>query len=94
VVDSADLLAAPEALLRELCTAVGVPFSERMLAWPPGRRDTDGVWAPWWYSRVEESTGFEPPPARSPARLPAELRAIEAKCRPLYDKLWARRLTA
>jgi hypothetical protein len=92
VVDSADLLAAPEPMLRRLCEALDVPFSERMLAWPPGRRDTDGIWAPWWYARVEESTGFETPPARPPARLPAELQAIEAQCRPLYDKLWSHRL--
>ena len=94
VIDSADLLAAPEAVLRRLCEALGVPFSSRMLVWPPGRRDTDGIWAPWWYSRVEESTGFETPPPRPPAALPAELRAIEAQCRPLYDKLWRHRLTA
>jgi hypothetical protein len=94
VVDSADLLAAPEAVLRRLCAALDVPFSARMLSWPPGRRDTDGIWAPWWYSRVEESTGFEAPSARSPAPLSDELRAIEAQCRPLYDKLWRHRLTA
>lgn len=94
VVDSADLLAAPEALLRRLCEALGVAFSPRMLAWPPGRRDTDGIWAPWWYARVEESTGFEAPPPRPSVPLPPELRAIEAQCRPLYDKLWRHRLTA
>jgi Sulfotransferase domain len=93
VVDSADLLASPEALLRRLCDAVGVSFSERMLSWPPGRRETDGVWGPWWYARVEESTGFAPPPARSTTPLSEELRALEAQCRPLYDKLSRHRLT-
>ena len=92
VIDSADLLAAPEAMLRRLCGALGVPFSERMLAWPPGRRDTDGIWAPWWYARVEQSTGFEAPPPRDTRPLPAALAAIEAQCRPLYDKLWRHRL--
>jgi Sulfotransferase domain len=94
VVDSADLLASPEAMLRRLCEAVGVPFSTRMLSWPTGRRDTDGIWAPWWYARVEESTGFEAPPAGATTPLPEPLRAIEAQCRPLYDKLWRHRLTA
>jgi hypothetical protein len=94
VLDSADLLASPEAVLRRLCEAVGVPFSARMLRWPPGRRDTDGVWAPWWYARVEESTGFEAPPAADPAPLRDALQAIEAQCRPLYDKLWRHRLEA
>ena len=94
VVDSADLLAAPEGVLRRLCDVLGVPFNERMLAWPPGRRETDGIWAPWWYSRVEESTGFERQPAQPLAPLPEELRAIEAQCRPLYERLWGHRLTA
>ena len=46
VVDSRDLLADPEGILRALCQALAVPFDHRMLAWPPGPRDTDGVWAP------------------------------------------------
>jgi hypothetical protein len=94
VVDSVDLLAVPEATLRRLCAALGVPFSERMLAWPPGRRDTDGIWAPWWYARVEQSTGFEAPAMGEPRPLPDELAAIEVQCRPLYEKLWRHRLTA
>ena len=46
VVDSRDLLADPEGILRALCQALGVPFDPRMLAWPPGPRDTDGVLGP------------------------------------------------
>ena len=60
VLDSADLLAAPEAALRALCAALGVPFSAAMLSWPPGPRDSDGVWAPYWYDSVRRSTGFVP----------------------------------
>lgn len=60
VVDADDLLRDPRAVLSALCDAVGVPFSERMLWWPPGRRATDGSWAPHWYGSVERSTGFAP----------------------------------
>jgi Sulfotransferase domain len=97
VLDSADLLERPEPMLRALCEALGVPFSDRMLWWPAGRRDTDGVWASHWYDRVEQSTGFEPPPAQAPAAappLPPAVAAIEARCRPLYEKLRAHRLRA
>ena len=88
VVDSADLLARPEPVLRALCDALGVPFSARMLWWPPGRRSTDGVWAKHWYDHVEQSTGFEPPPAaQAPPRLAPQAAAIEAQCRPLYERL-------
>jgi hypothetical protein len=88
-------------MLRALCDALGVPFSTRMLSWPAGRRATDGVWARHWYDRVEQSTGFETPSsqplqgagAAAPALTPA-VAAIEAQCRPLYEKLRAHRLRA
>ena len=87
VVDSADLLARPEVTLRALCAALGVPYSDRMLNWPAGRRATDGIWAKHWYDRVERSTGFEPPPAEKAIELSPRAAAIEARCRPLYDRL-------
>jgi len=94
VIDSADLLAAPESMLRALCAALGVPFSECMLSWPPGRRATDGAWAKYWYDRVERSTGFERPrPVEAPP-LEGRLAELEARCRPLYEKLHAHRLRA
>jgi hypothetical protein len=68
VIDSADVLAAPEAALRALCSALGVPFSASMLSWPAGPRLSDGVWAPHWYDSVWRSTGFVPVPSRPAAR--------------------------
>jgi hypothetical protein len=67
VIDADDVLADPRALLSALCKALGLPFSERMLTWPPGRRATDGTWAPHWYEAVEKSTGFETPSKKSDA---------------------------
>ncbi len=61
VIDSAATLQRPEASLRALCDRVGIAFSEKMLSWPPGPRDSDGVWGPHWYAAVEKSTGFAPP---------------------------------
>jgi hypothetical protein len=92
VVDAADLLAAPEPTLRALCTALGIPFSERMLCWPPGSRPTDGVWARHWYERVERSTGFEAPEPSETPRLVGRLAELESRCRPLYERLHAHRL--
>jgi len=94
IIDAADLLAAPEPMLRALCAALGVPFSERMLSWPPGRRATDGVWAKHWYDRVERSTGFEPAEVAEVPRLHGRLAGLDALCRPLYEKLHAHRLRA
>ena len=86
-VDSADLLAAPEPMLRALCAALGVPFSPRMLSWPAGPRATDGVWAKHWYDRVEQSTGFERRQrgGRADGCSPAAWPRSKRECRPLYE---------
>jgi hypothetical protein len=94
VLDAADLLTAPEPMLRALCASLGIPFSERMLSWPPGPRATDGVWAKHWYERVERSTGFEPAEAAEMPRLRGRLATLEAQCRPLYEQLHEYRLRA
>jgi hypothetical protein len=94
VVDAADLLASPGPMLRALCAALDVPFSERMLSWPAGPRATDGVWAKYWYDRVERSTGFERAEAAAVPRLEERLAQLDAQCRPLYERLRAHRLRA
>ncbi len=92
VIDSRDLLERPEAVLRALCAALGVPFDPAMLCWPPGPRDTDGVWGPYWYESVWRSTGFGPyrPPA---GPLPARLVPLAERCLPYYERLYPYRLT-
>ena len=90
VIDSADVLADPRTTLTLLCAALGITFTERMLSWPAGRRDTDGVWAPAWYDAVERSTGFEPASAHAPpTALDDELRRLADAGRPLYERLSA-----
>jgi hypothetical protein len=86
VIDAADVLAAPAATLARLCDAVGIAFESAMLAWPPGRRSTDGVWAEHWYHAVEQSTGFAPPPPE-PDPLAPELEALAETCQPAYERL-------
>ena len=90
VIDSRDVLENPEELLRALCTALGVPFDTAMLSWPPGPRDSDGAWAPYWYHNVEKSTGFAP--YKAPQPLPDSLRPIADECRVHYDRLYVHKL--
>jgi hypothetical protein len=91
VIEARDLLERPEGVLRALCAALGVPFDAAMLGWPPGRRDTDGVWGPYWYDSVWRSTGFGPyrPPA---GPLPARLVPLAERCLPYYERLYPHRL--
>jgi hypothetical protein len=60
VVDAQDVLENPERLLRLLCAALEVEFTPAMLSWPAGPRDTDGIWAKYWYDAVLKSTSFHP----------------------------------
>src|ERR1700721_1143701 len=85
VVDAADIVAGPARTLEQLCKALGIPYSPAMLRWPPGRRATDGVWAPAWYQAVEKSTGCDAPKHRVAAELPPHLKALADRARPHYD---------
>lgn len=91
VIESADVLADPEGRLRALCAAIDIPFDAAMLSWPAGKRESDGVWAPWWYGRVEASTGFEPPQP-SPHDLQDGARNAVETSQPHYEKMRARKL--
>jgi len=91
VIDARDVLQDPEGLLRLLCREVGVEFDPAMLSWPPGLRETDGVWAKHWYGEVANSTGFASYRERS-AEIPKRLRQIEARCRESYNQLFQHRL--
>ena len=96
VIDAADVLADPRGALTDLCAELGIVFTEQMLVWPAGKRETDGVWAPAWYDQVERSTGFQSPSANSaPEQSPDERRVADA-AQPYYDRLarWRMRSAA
>jgi hypothetical protein len=86
VIDSSDIRAAPEAMLKRLCAVIDLPFDPEMLHWNAGRRAADGVWAKHWYSAVHQSMGF----AGAEGPLP-DLDEAQEKMRhlamPHYEKL-------
>ena len=92
VLDSRELLLDPETVLRQLCTAIELPFDRCMLHWPAGPIPEDGVWAPHWYHAVHESTGFASYQPKS--GFPPQLEALRAACQPWYDKLYAHAIRA
>lgn len=91
VVDAKDVLQNPKQTLRLLCDAIGVQFDEAMLSWPPGLRETDGVWAKHWYDAVARSTSFQPYQPRH-GEVPDSLHDVYQRCRDCYDKLYQHRL--
>ncbi|MEY2440070.1 MAG: hypothetical protein QOI34_1455 [Verrucomicrobiota bacterium] len=91
VVDAKDVLQSPEKTLRLLCHAIGVEFERAMLSWPPGLRETDGIWAKYWYDEVARSTSFQPY-RRKEEHIPERLRKIYEACRECYERLYQHRL--
>ena len=91
VIDANDVLKDPEGVLSALCVALGIPWDRAMLSWEPGRRATDGPWAPYWYGAVEASTGFGPPET-DVVELPDDARRVADLCLPYYENLAAHRI--
>jgi hypothetical protein len=91
VIDASDALKDPSRTLDLLCRALGVEFDAAMLSWPPGLRETDGIWAKYWYEEVAKSTGFQPyRPKTEP--VPAHLLKIHDQCLKHYEELYQYRL--
>jgi Sulfotransferase domain len=91
IVDARDVRENPEGVLRLLCDAISVPFDAAMLSWPPGLRETDGIWAKYWYDDVARSTSFQPYKPRE-GNVPDRLREIYEQCRECYERLYQHRL--
>ncbi|MEP6815284.1 MAG: hypothetical protein ABI873_07030 [Marmoricola sp.] len=66
----------------------GIGCTDRMLHWPAGPRESDGVRATHWYDAVRRSKGFEPWHPRQLDPSPHD-GAVAGSCRSAYDVLHA-----
>lgn len=92
VVDSADILANPERVLKKLCAALGLEFDDKMLSWAAGPKAYDGIWAKHWYGSVWKSTGFGKPNNSSPV-IPESLKPLADEALEYFKKIQAHALT-
>lgn len=91
VIDSTDIRADPEGMLRKLCEAINLDFDPAMLSWPAGPRSEDGVWAKHWYGAVHRSTGF----AQAEGPLPeisGQGKSVLDQAIPYYETLFPQRM--
>lgn len=86
VLDSGDLLQDPPVMLQRVCAALDIPFQNEMLHWQPGGIPEDGVWAPYWYAQVHQSTGFSPG-ISTPATVPPHCQEVYEEVLPYYRLL-------
>ena len=96
VLDSADLLGGAGAGAARAVRGARRAVLAAMLSWPPGPRDSDGVWAPYWYDSVlavDRLRARHGPLPRAPALDPA-LEPLLDECLPYYEqtqKIYAER---
>ncbi|MFK7939606.1 MAG: HAD family hydrolase [Roseovarius sp.] len=86
VIDSHDIRADPERMLKRLCAAIDLPWDPAMLSWSAGGHKDDGVWASHWYGAVHRSTGFAAAERELPLVEGALKRLVEAAM-PAYEAL-------
>jgi hypothetical protein len=87
MLDARELLLNPEYVLSEMCRQLELQFDNAMLSWPAQPRQEDGVWAPYWYHTLHQSTGFQKyTPKTDP--FPEFLNDLLSECEPLYQQLY------
>ena len=91
VFDATDILKNPEKGIKKICMSLGISFSKKMLKWPRGKRNSDGVWAKYWYKNVENSTQFNPFFEKN-INIPKKLIPLYDKCMIHYYSMYKKRL--
>ena len=91
IIDAHDILKNPESMMKKLCKVLDIAFYPSMLSWPKGARDSDGVWGPYWYKGVYDSTGFKPYTEKE-VSLNNNLTDIYKSCNEYYDSFYKRRI--
>ena len=91
IIDADDILKNPESMLRELCKTLGIDFHSSMLSWQKGPRDSDGIWGPYWYDGVYQSTGFKPY-IDNKIELDPDILGIYENCKKYYDDFHKKRI--
>ena len=91
IIDAQDLLKKPKKMLRQICKNLKIKFDDKMLLWPSGTRETDGIWGKYWYKQVEASTGFKPY-IKTNKIIPHKYKILYNECMKYYDFLYQHRI--
>ena len=91
IIDAQDLLRRPKKMLIEICKNLEIRFDDKMLSWPHGVRETDGVWGKYWYKQVEASTGFKPY-IKTNRIIPIKYQSLYKECMQYYNFLHQNRI--
>jgi hypothetical protein len=87
VLDAKILLTDPEKILNIICEKAGITFNGRMLSWPQGPKEYDGIWAKYWYQSLHLTTGFMEYRSKE-EDLPDRVRSLYQQCLVYYQRLY------
>ena len=86
IINADDLSTNPRNVLFNLCVELKIKFSEKMLMWAKGKRDSDGIWEKVWYQNVQSSTNFEKL-KKNNQTIPKIYENIYKECLDIYNEL-------
>jgi len=86
VINSDYLLENPEKYLKILCQKLNLSFDKKMLNWPKGYRDTDGIWSKVWYQDVVSTTTFNSY-SNKEYKVPKDFENIYKECQKIYEEI-------
>ena len=86
VINADDLSNHPKKVLFILCKKLNIPFTETMLQWKKGKRQTDGLWEKVWYKNVHNSTNFKKLTKRTTI-IPNKFLNIYKECLEIYNEI-------
>ena len=87
ILDTDTFLTSPKHHMQTLCSVLDIPYLPEMNEWKAGPRVIDGIWAPFWYSNVHQSTGISQISATKTERVPTHLNDIYNESLTYYEKL-------
>ena len=79
-------MSKPKKTLKMLCHEINIPFSNKMLSWPKGKRKSDGLWEKIWYENVKSSTNFKKL-VKEKSKIPSKYISIYDECLKIYNQI-------
>ena len=91
VIDANDILKNPLLALDHLCNVLKISYTDKMLSWEKGYRETDGVWASHWYNNVVNTNKFISF-KKNENSIPKEYLNIYRKSMDIYNQIYEHRI--
>ena len=76
VINADDLIFDSEKTIKNLCKKLKIEFTNNMLQWPKGKRQTDGIWGEVWYKKVINSTTFNSDYINKEIKIPSKYNSL------------------